>query len=541
MRHRPASLIAMTALVLAMVAWLPGAAVGAEDSYRASAEGSGFAVNIPEVTEIATGRSEADISSDLLAHGRGVGILIADGSISEVTVEQPGVTERDPAEGQNCAFPDLPGPLDLVDAACSFALGSTTDSLPRGLGDATGLQIELTGADVVALVDFLLGHIDEAGLNDAIDEVEASVIVPVREGLAEACLEGSSQLEPLFDGANELITAIEEGSDDLVGVDLESDDACALLVQYIADPPVLIDVDEDGQAGADDVLAQLRDTLAATLEGVSLLDVLLGGSVSEGVATAADATGTSDATGVDIALPSLNLLGNLVDVVTAIVDDFLTEVEGDVTGIVDSTVLDALPALADLVDILLAEIPEDLQNVLDDDQSLLRVTGGQSVATAVYDRAAGEVTTEGQVKPLVLDLADSLATLLGVSDQDPFTVPEGDSVTIAEGTPLETTANLATCTAEEATQDGLDGERISCAGLELILLKGLVGDDPETDEMDGGVSAAGARAVAAAFGEPAPAPEEPAAAPPSLPTTGGGLALLGLIAVGSALALRRRS
>lgn len=532
----------MTALVLTVLAWLPGVAVGAEDSYTASGQASGFAVNIPEVTEIATGGSEADIDSDLLAHGRGVGVLIADGSISEVTVEQPGVTERDPAEGQNCATPQLPEPLDIVAAACSFALGSTVDGLPRGLGDATGLEVELTGADVTALVDFLLDNIVDGDLEDAIAEVESSVIEPVRVALADACLEGLGELGDAFDGANQLITEIESGlENDIVSVDdLESDDACTLLLKYLSDPPVLVDEDGDGQAEAGEVRTLLRDALADALDGVSLLDVLLGGSVSEGVATAADATGTSDATGVDIALPSLNLLGNLVDVLTEIVDGFITEVKNDLSTVADVNFdeIEGIPAPEDLVDTLLAAVPQELQDVLADDDPLLEITGGKSVATVVYDRATGEVTSNGQVTPLVIDLADSLATLLGVSDQDPFTVPEGDSVTIAPDTPLESTAKLATCTAEEATQDGLDGERISCAGLELVLLKGLVGDDPETEgEFDGGISVAGAQAQAATFG--APAPEDPETSPPPMPTTGGGAALIGLIAVGAALALRR--
>lgn len=536
--QRTRSIIAVTTLVLALVAWLPGAAVAAEDSFRASGEASGFVINIPEVAEIATGRSEGDITSEAFAHGRGVGVLLADDSISEVTIEDAGVTRRDPESGENCATPQLPEPLDIVDAACSFAVGNTVDDTPRGLGDATGLELAVTGADVDALVAFLLSQIDEAGLQTAIDEVEASVLEPVRVELANACLDSLGELAALFEGANDLIDAIESNGVP-VEVDLQSTDACSLLVQYVTDPPVLVDEDGDGIAGPDDILTQLEAELTAALEGVSLLDVLLGGSVSEGVATDADATGTSDATGLDIELPSLNLLGNVVDVLTTIVDDFLTEVEGDVSEFV--TIDDVgVPALADLVDILQGAIPQELQDVLDDEDPLLQITGGKSTATAVYDRAAGEVTTDGQVQPLVLDLADSLATLLQLSDQDPISVPEGDSVTIAEGTPLESTAELATCTSEEASEDGLDGERISCAGLDLTLLKGVIGDDPETDELDGGINLAGARAEAAAFGAPAPAPEEPTAAPPNLPTTGGGAGLIGLVILGSVLALRRK-
>lgn len=534
-QRRPIRLAALFGALLALMIAVPGTAVAQTGEYRASGQADGFALELPDAVEIAGARSQANISSDLLAHARGVGFLTAEGSISEVTIEQAGVSLRDPETGENCAGPEIPAPLDLVDVACSVAQAETLESLPSARSTGSGLELELTGADVVALVDFLLGHIDEAGLGTAIDEIETAVLEPVRLALAEACLAGLSELDPLFAGANELITAIEEESGDLVGVDLQATEACALLVQYVTDPPVLVDADGDGQAGPDDVLIQLRDTLAATLEGVSILDILLGGSDSQGVSSAATAVGSSSAIGVDVALPSLNLLGNLLDTLTSIVDGFLTEVAGDLEPIADVNFEEiGLPVPADLVDTLLAAVPQELQDVLGDDQPLLRITGGKSDATATFDRATAEVTTEGQVAPLVLDLADSLAILLGISDQDPITVPEGDEFTLAEGTPLETTARLASCSTVDATEDGLDGKRISCDGLELVLLKGLVGDDPETEAPDGGIRIAAATAQAAAFGAAGAAP----AAPP-LPTTGGGAAMLAIALMGLAVTLRR--
>lgn len=534
--RRPITAAVTAVALLALMVAMPGMAVAQSDDYRASGEASGFAVELPEAAEIVGGRSQAEISSDPLAYARGAGFLSAEGSISEVRVEQSGVSRREPESGQNCATPQIPEPLDVVDVACSFAEAETLGGLPSSLSDAGGLELALTGADVEALVDFLLGHIDESGLTEAIREAEAQLLDPVRTALAEACLDAmGGTVGDGIDEAGQLIAAIEDETG--ISAEIDGEAACDLLLEYTLDPPLL---GGDGEgSSADALLALLRDTLAAALQDVSLLDILLGGSTSEGVASAATAVGSATSIGVDIGLPSLNLLGNLVEVLTSLTSEFVDQVVADVADVVETSVLEELPSAAELVDTLLEAVPQELQDVLDDDQALLRITGGRSQASATFDRSADEVSTDGQVAPLVVDLADSLAALLGISDQDPITVPEGDEFTVAEGTPLESTGKLAACTSEDAVEEDLDGQRINCDGLELVLVKGLVGDDPDTDEPDGGIRVAAASAEAAAFGaiEEAPAP---APARDELPVTGGGVALLAMVLLGAGLGLRRR-
>ena len=68
-------------------------------------------------------------------------------------------------------------------------------------------------------------------------------------------------------------------------------------------------------------------------------------------------------------------------------------------------------------------------------------------------------------------------------------------------------------------------------------MKGLFGDNPDTDAFDGGVTVAGAAGTAEVFG--APNPDAPDGGE-HLPSTGGGLAVFGLLALGGAIGLRRR-
>lgn len=530
MRSNPLRSILL--VVAATLLLAPAAAFAQTDEFEAHAEGEGFLLSVPDVVDIGGGNTEADLTSDPTAHAWGAGFLLAEDSISEVTIERDGVSERDPDEGENCGGPDLPDPFaDLADLACSVAEGDTTGSRSSASASATGAEVSVTGADVAALVAFLLSHINESELGTAIDEIERQIIDPAVTAFAEGCI-AVLEDSPLGDvitevsgGAEDLINQVEQGTG-LEGIEFEADDPCGLLVQYVTNPPVI----------TDDPIGMLQAQLQAILDGVSLLDLTLAGSDSSSTESAAAVTAAASALGLDIALPSLNVLGNLVDAVIAIVDEFVTTVETDILTVSDALPDDFPDDLSDGIDAIFDTLPLDLRSVLDSDQPLLRVTGGQASASATYDRASADVTTDGTVAPLVLDLDDALAALLQMSDQDPITIPEGGSQTIAEGTPLESTATLAACTNEEQERNRLPGAEIHCAGLDLVLLKGVIGDDPETEEMDGGLRVAGAAVTASAFGQAgvAEAPQEP-----TMPETGGGAALIGVVALAGAFGLRR--
>lgn len=530
--RRSVSLTASVAAALALLLALPGAAVAQTDRYRATGAASGFAIEAPDVAEVAGGRSQIEIASDVLSHARGVGLLTVDTTISEIRIEEPNVARRDPESGENCAAPELPEPLDAVDVTCSFAEGETLDRLPSALSDGTGLGVALTGADAAALVDLLLGQIDEAGLTEAIRQAEAQLLDPVRTALADACLSAAGGT--VGDGINEAGELIAEIKDQTgITQEITGETACDLLIGYTLDPPLLAGDEES--TSADAVLTLARETLLAALQDASLLDLTLGGSTSEGDAATADVVGSSVSPGLDVALPSLDVLDDLLEALTGLTDAFLGGVVEDVQGVLDADVLGQLPSAGDLAGTVLGGLPADLLEVLQQEDPLLRITGGRSEATATYDRSASEVTTEGQVVPLSIDLADALVALLGLDETDPITVEEGDEVTVAEGTPLESTVRLATCSSEEATHNGLPGERISCDGLALILLKGLLGDDADTERPDGGLRVAAASTQAAAFGV-----LEPGRGEAPLPVTGGGAALAALALLGAVLTLRRR-
>ncbi|MDX1620056.1 MAG: hypothetical protein R3320_03640, partial [Nitriliruptorales bacterium] len=379
--------------------------------------------------------------------------------------------------------------------------------------------------------------------DEAIATVEGQVVDPVALALAQACLEITGPLEPVLgpviDTAGELITAIEKQGGDVLGFEPEEGTACDLLLRYVLDPPPLVeDQNGDGTSDANDVLAVIQQELAAALDG-SILDVLLAGSDSSTTETDAAITAVAEAIGMDVALPSLNLLGNLTDALLGIVTDYLTLVEGEVGEVINFDALE-LPLPSELVQTLQDAIPAELQNLLGSEQPLLTVTGGQANPTATYDRDAEEASTSGTVAPLIIDLNDDLAALLGLSDQDPITIPEGGSQTLAADTPLESTFTLAACTSENDLDnaDGIPGARIHCAGLELVLLKGVIGDNADTEAFDGGLRLAGAAATAEVYGQALAAPAEDE--PSDMPATGGGFAILGLVAIGGAIALRRR-
>ncbi|MDP9021614.1 MAG: hypothetical protein M3N57_02735 [Actinomycetota bacterium] len=501
-------------VALLMLATAAPAGAQAEERYITEGRGDGFAVTIPQAPELVGARSTATVNNAPHAEASGVGLFILDATKSQAAVDGSG-TQRDPASGQNCATPELPAPLNVADAACSFSLAEITGGLPHGHAEASGLTLQLTGGDLATLLaDFLIGQVEEAGLQAALDTAENQVLEPVLAALTTACNELLATLG-LEATATDLIQAVENNNP--LPIDLAAlgvDNPCLELVELVANPPAI--------GSPTEILTTLRQTIHTALADTTLLRLLLAGTTADSAAAAAAVTGTGQAIGLDIALPSLNLIGNVVAALTGLVNDFLTAVDQQVAS-VDLQQL-GLPAVGDLVNTVLAGIP--ISDVLADTDPLLRITGAKSDATATFDRDTGEVTAQGNQAPLIIDPADSLAALLGIPD--PITLPQGDTVTIAEGTPLESTLAVGSVTVRDDTRDGLPGKVVEAAGVKIDLIKGLA---------DGGVSVAAAHALAAAYGQ---AGERALPAPVQLPVTGGGLSLAAIAALGLALFLRRR-
>ncbi|MBW3659420.1 MAG: hypothetical protein KY457_12330 [Actinobacteria bacterium] len=523
-------LLASITLAVLALATFAAPATAAPGEFRAGATGDGFALTLPmsPVGDILGGSTTAAVEDTPLATATGNGFALVAESQTEATADAAGESVTDP---RRCGTDGLPEELrGILAAACSASEASVISGLPAAESSASGLELDLDGGDVALLLDTVLAQIDEGGLGDALAEAENQVLSPVLLGLADACLEGSVVLQPLYENGAALLAEVERNLEDAFPIDLTTLDptnACVVLLDLVANPPVI--------GSPAEVITFLREQLAAALSDATILGATLGASDSTTTTTAATVTALATATGLEIELPALDVAGTLADALAALADELLTEVA---ERIVDVEVDPVLPGLADVVDTLLAGIPAEVTELLGDTEPLLTVVGGRSRATVALDRATGETTPEGSQAPLQLQLSAAfevfLETLLGGSDvPNPITVPEGDRVVIAEGTPLESSFAVGAVTVEDVEIDGLAGQRVTASGVDINLLAGF----------EGGIGFAVAGAVAQAAGDGAPAtpvgaPEPPPA--PNLPTTGGGLALLGLLTLGGAVALRRR-
>ncbi len=523
--RRIGSVLAGTSLLLAAVA---GPALAAPGDHIATATGDGFALTVPmsPVGDILGGSSRASVSHAPSATASGVGFALVEDSKTEAAATSNGDAA---SEGELCGTDGLPAEVTaLVKAGCSSSSASIANGQPTAAADATGLDLSVSGADVQVLLDTILTGIDEAGLGDALAEVEGQVLDPVLGALSEACLAGSAPLQPVFSGAADLLAEVERNLEENLPIDvttLDPSDPCLALLDLTANPPII--------GAPANVIDTLRDRLAAALSDATIIGATLGASDSSATTTTATVTADASAVGVDVRLPALDVAGTLVNALTDLVDELLTEVTDRVADVTFNE--PGLPTIADLVDTLEAAIPPEVSALLADTEPLLTVTGGAGHATVAFDRASGAFTPAGTQAPLQVTLSAAfetfLETLLGGNDvPNPITVPEGGSQTIAAGTPLESSFGVGSVTTEDVERDGLAGKRVTSAGVDITLLKGL----------EGGIGLAVSKATAEVVGLPAAAPAVPVGAP-NLPTTGGGLALLGLVAIGGAAALRRRT
>lgn len=163
---------------------------------------------------------------------------------------------------------------------------------------------------------------------------------------------------------------------------------------------------------------------------------------------------------------------------------------------------------------------------------LAKIVIGSSKAQAVYDRATGKATPS--FDPSLVTVTINPLPASGLSAQT-LSVAPGQSLTILQGTPLQSTITVA----DGTSTVNKDGSVTAIAdGVSLDLLQGLGASSPTAT--DGGIDLALAQSTASVGGTPAAAPVTAAVAPtvkalpftgstPGLPLAGAGLLGVGML------------
>lgn len=485
-------------------------------------------------------------------------------------------TQLDELDVALAALPDVAAPaqdsLDqlvlietVLDEGEVAALDEALSALTPLLGmDVTVLLGELTDPGLVAALDSVgcpLGSLTVAddlaqALDDAIQCVTDALIV-IRDGLSAGEVEGLVGVD-----AADLLATLNSLSDDLLAALPAELDAVVThldgLTALVGDILTLIE-------GLEDLLAELSD--GDLLERAANLDLLSVGAFNVGTSAVARDT---------VADSSATVLCDAVDV-TVLGEAFATPdcseaLDGlpDVTGAIAAAVaelagvLNTLP-LGDLV-----EVGELRANVFTDVVEQVTDTAGVVTATAGFDLldlAVPSVTLDpsqvtstlddltlpdvvGPIENVLADLtvlSDQLAVLGGLGeDVGAFTAIVADAedrlatltTPLTEDLEVDTVVGLA-----EGLGLGTLVDEITTPGLTLLIAPtstatfqaaasdgtGAPAPEPTTPATDPTPTP-----------DPAPAPTPTPAPEPTLPSTGGGLALMGLLALAGAGSLRRR-
>lgn len=269
-----------------------------------------------------------------------------------------------------------------------------------------------------------------------------------------------------------------------------------------------------GQLPLDDVLSQVPiDQLADELQ-----------------TALAPITGPlADATGLDV--------DTTVDTVQDLLDELLSVQALDVslgkatTSVVTEAAKLTSIGTAEGATIKVLPLTEALGGV-----PLATITVGASKATATYDRSLGKATALPSASLVKVELAPALGLPAAVSSID---IAPGQTVTILEGTPLQSTITVADGKVQNLADGGV---KAVADGVSVELLQGLGASSPTA--FDGGVALRLAHSEAVVAGAPAVVTPAPVVAGvTALPRTGGTpwvpLAGIGLLAI--ALLGRRAS
>jgi hypothetical protein len=517
-----------TLLVLASLVLLSGGtAFAAGERYIAEAEGAGYVIRAGGETVFGGGLTDSRVTDDPLARAQAIGIDIAEESHTSAEASESGESEEDEGCAADAAPEDLPLAIDALIDACSYSFAAITGDGPQTEAEADGGTLTVSGAMIAEpLIDEVLGPISESDLQEALDEIEEQVLSEVRAGLWEGCEETLGEIAgELYDGLDEFADGVREGSEELADIldGLPDDDPCVLLAEIIEDAPVI----GDASALFDDI----EDLIRALLVDLTLLEVVLGGSMTDISTDAESVFAEARAFGPSVTMPSLAEIGEAVEaLVGETILDFLDDVFEPLTAAIEEGLVEPIGEESEEFGAFLGTVLDVLRlDILDDEDALFAVTVGDTAAWAELDRASGEVTADGEATIVTIEIAQVLADLFQ-QDETTFELGPGDSAVLFEDTPLESTIGVGAVRTADEEQDGLSGRSALAVGVEIRLF-----ESEEAEEAGGPLEILVADSYAAAYtGEDEPAPQ-----PAPLPVTGAGVGLAALMVVG-ALGLSRR-
>lgn len=455
--------------------------------------------------------------------GVGVGVTNAVADAVDAVVRDP------QGDAMRCDVPDLSALpvaelLSALDVCSSSEAAIPARTTPEAAGAAEAGALAINGqliADVI--FDVLLEPL-MAQLDGVVVQVQGA-LAPVEQALAAICDElpqelSATGLAEQADAAGlpvtDVIRALPQGQEILDT--LESD--CLLSLD------TLVDVVAAVPAIAEDLV---RETLLGALDR-DLLTLTLGSSTSS-IAGGADALGAvSQLKAFELTTPSLQFLLDAVEELLAVqvqgvLDDVLAALPAEL-----SAVTSQLPALGDVLGPILAQL--DAAGLVDD-APLLQISLAETVAKATSVAGTSDVDTTGSSAGVAtVRISPAIAGLLGIPAE--ITANPGQTIPIAEGTPLESVLRIGTV---EDIVEEVDGVKVAGARVtstEARLLTGL----------NGGI-VVGTGISEAVVGGTLATPAAPVQQP-TLPRTGSSdtatlLVGMGALAIlGAVLALRRR-
>lgn len=505
------SLFRAAAVAAVLIAALPAVAGAAADDYAAEASTSAVKLS---VFEAQVGSPVLDLihtdafgASDPVA-AASIGVVEVLGTpVGEVrTADSEGARVRDPEEGDGCTLPVSTTGLTLS-AICTTATAQAGDP-----GDTANQDANATAELLEVAVS---GSLISGALTEPLGDVLVTVGDLLVAGAVEQFIAECNAILAEIDGA----VPITATANELLGMTPEELDA---IEEPIAE--AVTDADEEGYCAAvfnlsvqdlSDAVLDITPIVEA-LDGVDLVALDLDGASSDIAGSDAEMAAAAKQVFVSLTGPSLDFLDDVILAIVAAIEAEIVEIAGvELPEQLDlAPVLDAIP-LFGITDPLLTAV----------------VSGG--TANATLDLDSGEATAGGDEPFVTVSIAGGIMELFG---QDPetgtVTLAAGESQTIAEGTPLESTISVGAVTVDDDAEfedSGLGGSSATASVTTVSLLTGV----------EGGIVLSLAASNAGVYGSTVTGPSVPPDGDP-LPNTGGGAAVAAALALGAALVLRRR-